>query len=280
MNETDKPKLRVLSLGWGVQSFTLAAMSALGELPKLDVLIHADTTWERQATYEFAAKWQPWLESKGMLVITASSLSARALTNPKNQQNLIPAFFEGRKGIMPVKRQCTTRWKIDVVRQLVKQELEIRGLKKEQGIAEQWLGISWDEADRASTINDVGYLTSRWPFLEKETRMKRIDCLNWLKKNGFNIPLKSSCTFCPYHNQKTWEDQKRNYPSDWQQSVEYDRLLSAAPITIKNERIVLFTHKSAKPLEKAVFLPEEAGYSQTYLPMDGPGCDTAGYCWD
>jgi hypothetical protein len=71
------PELRVLSLGWGVQSFTLAAMSALGELPKLDVLIHADTSWERQATYEFAAKWQPWLESKGMLVLTASSLSSR-----------------------------------------------------------------------------------------------------------------------------------------------------------------------------------------------------------
>lgn len=272
-------ELKVLSLGWGVQSFTLAAMSALGELPKLDVIIHADTSWERQATYEFAAKWQPWLESKGMLVITASSLSSRALTRPNKKQNFIPAYFEGRKGVMPVSRQCTTRWKIDVVRQLVKQELEIRGLKKEPGIAEQWLGISWDEASRASTANDVGYLISRWPFLEKNTRMRRSDCLNWLKKNGFDIPVKSSCTFCPYHNQKTWEDQKRNYPADWQKSVEYDRMLSATPITIKQERVILFTHKSARPLSQAVFLPEDNGYIQPEL-LAGPGCDTAGYCWD
>jgi hypothetical protein len=31
-----------ISLGWGVQSFTLAAMVALGELPPVDVAIHAD----------------------------------------------------------------------------------------------------------------------------------------------------------------------------------------------------------------------------------------------
>lgn len=30
------PLLTILSLGWGVQSWTLAAMAALGELPKPD----------------------------------------------------------------------------------------------------------------------------------------------------------------------------------------------------------------------------------------------------
>jgi len=39
--------LRVLSLGWGVQSWTLAAMIALKELPPIDYAIHADTTHPR-----------------------------------------------------------------------------------------------------------------------------------------------------------------------------------------------------------------------------------------
>ena len=39
-----------ISLGWGTQSFALAAMSALGELPPVDVAIHADTGYERAAT--------------------------------------------------------------------------------------------------------------------------------------------------------------------------------------------------------------------------------------
>lgn len=47
-------KFVAISLGWGVQSWTLAAMSALNELPRVDAAIHADTTHERGATYLFA----------------------------------------------------------------------------------------------------------------------------------------------------------------------------------------------------------------------------------
>lgn len=44
--------MRILSWGRGVQSTTLAALSALGKLPPLDAVLHADTGWERAATYE------------------------------------------------------------------------------------------------------------------------------------------------------------------------------------------------------------------------------------
>ena len=40
--------MKILSLGWGVQSFTLAAMAALDEIEKPAAAIHADTTM-RQA---------------------------------------------------------------------------------------------------------------------------------------------------------------------------------------------------------------------------------------
>ena len=58
--------LRVLSLGWGVQSWTLAAMIALKELPLVDYAVHADTTHEHEGTYAHAAKWTPWLEERGV----------------------------------------------------------------------------------------------------------------------------------------------------------------------------------------------------------------------
>jgi 3'-phosphoadenosine 5'-phosphosulfate sulfotransferase (PAPS reductase)/FAD synthetase len=60
-------EMKVISLGWGVQSWTLAAMAALGEI-EADVAIHADTTWEKSATYDFARQWQPWLENHGLRV--------------------------------------------------------------------------------------------------------------------------------------------------------------------------------------------------------------------
>jgi hypothetical protein len=61
---------KAISLGWGVQSFTLAAMSALGILPKVDVAIHADTEHEMAGTYEFARQWTGWLEGHGVKVAT------------------------------------------------------------------------------------------------------------------------------------------------------------------------------------------------------------------
>lgn len=49
--------LKVLSLGAGVQSTTVLLMSCLGELPKLDCAIFADTGWEPRAVYEHLAAW-------------------------------------------------------------------------------------------------------------------------------------------------------------------------------------------------------------------------------
>lgn len=39
--------MRIISLGWGVQSFTLAAMAALDEIEPVDFAVHADTTEEK-----------------------------------------------------------------------------------------------------------------------------------------------------------------------------------------------------------------------------------------
>ncbi len=91
-----QPELTIISLGWGVQSWTLAAMSALGELPKVDFAIHSDTTWEYQDTYEFAEQWTSWLEQNGVKVITTSDAKqARKVHTAKTD---IPACTSGNVG--------------------------------------------------------------------------------------------------------------------------------------------------------------------------------------
>ena len=64
------PELTYLSLGWGVQSWTIAAMAALEELPPVDVAIHSDTGHEAAGTYAHAEKWTSWLEEHGVPVVT------------------------------------------------------------------------------------------------------------------------------------------------------------------------------------------------------------------
>jgi len=67
--------MKIISLGWGVQSWTLAAMAALGEI-EADVAIHADTTWEKAATYAFRQQWEPWLQERGLRVAVNLGRSA------------------------------------------------------------------------------------------------------------------------------------------------------------------------------------------------------------
>lgn len=65
--------LRVLSLGAGVQSSTLALMMARGEIEPAQHAIFADTQWEPAAVYE----WLGWLETQLPLPVhrvTAGSL--------------------------------------------------------------------------------------------------------------------------------------------------------------------------------------------------------------
>ena len=48
-----KKTLTVISLGAGVQSSTMALMSAKGVLPKVDCAVFADTMYENSSSYKY-----------------------------------------------------------------------------------------------------------------------------------------------------------------------------------------------------------------------------------
>lgn len=202
-----------ISLGWGVQSFTLAAMSALGELDPVDVAIHADTTHESKLTYEFAARWTPWLEEHGVRVVTVSDPEQSATVTTFKTD--IPAFTVGNSdnGGM-LRRQCTHRWKINPMRKWLQDN-------RDGATVEQWLGISLDEFQRMKD-SDRKYIKHRWPLIER--RMTRLDCMTWLDRHGIEIPPKSACTFCPFHSTAEWRRIKQT-PEDWQEAITVDEAI-------------------------------------------------------
>lgn len=68
-------KYRFISWGLGVQSTTLAAMSALGEIDRVDAAIHSDTGNERRQSYEILEYYREWLENHDIRVeVTTSPL--------------------------------------------------------------------------------------------------------------------------------------------------------------------------------------------------------------
>lgn len=242
-------------------------MSALGELPKIDVAIHSDTRHERSSTYEFAAQWTPWLEERGVKVATAHNEAAGGTEVVINgNKTHIPAHTlnEGKAGV--IRRQCTNEWKIQPIRRY------LQAHRQGQPV-ELWLGISFDEFHRAKA-SGVQYIKHRYPLLEK--KMDRADCLAWLAAHNLPSPGKSSCVFCPFLNKRAWQEMKREGGTDWAHAVEVDN-------AIRNVRPPgeLFVHPKRLPLEQAVIIPEDTGYSQLdMLSSDDADaeCDS-GHCF-
>lgn len=219
MPDVIKKPMKIISLGWGVQSFTLSAMVALGELEPVDAVVHSDTGYESKLTYEFAERWTPWLESHGVRVVTVRGTNGdldKIFDNSRTRGKFlkIPAFFQldGKRSMM--RRQCTTAWKVRPVRHWL---FKNRNRRK----VEQWIGISLDERERMRTP-DVQYITNCYPLVEK--RMTRDDCTVWLKNHELEVPPKSACIFCPYHSKAQWLKTK-SVQDDWKRAIEVDELI-------------------------------------------------------
>ena len=144
--------MKVISLGWGVQSFTLAAMSALGELEHVDAAIHSDTTHERDVTYSFTKRWTSWLEERGVNVVTVRAHYTNIIAH---NMVMIPAHTDSEKGGL-LRRQCTSHWKISPMRRWLQEN-------RNGEPVEMWLGISLDEAERMRD-SDVQYIENKYPL--------------------------------------------------------------------------------------------------------------------
>lgn len=262
--------MTVISLGAGVQSSTMFLMSCLGELPKPNVAIFADTKGEPKHVYEYL----DWLKIMGhrygipVHVVSRGDLRQDTLdyiSGKSQRASSIPAFVKtgdtNREGRMW--RQCTKDYKIMAVRD------EVRRLLKEnpeyEKPVEMWIGISTDEIVRMKDSN-VKYINHRWPLIEKG--MSRTDCLDWYKDHEFPEPARSACTFCPYRKNAEWAEMKNSDPESFAEAVEFDRAIRNQP-KLNGEA---FLHRSLVPLEDIDF-DDDLSLLQFLDPGFGEECE-------
>jgi hypothetical protein len=260
-----KPQLRILSLGAGVQSTTLALMAAAGEFPEqLDGAIFADTGWEPKAVYDHLA----WLQSvlPYPVHVTRNGDIKEGILQRRNTTGgrfaAIPWFVKNLDGTTGMgRRQCSSEYKLTPIMWKVR-ELLGKGRKDgiAKGAAEIWIGISRDEAGRMKDARQ-GYMRNRWPLIEKE--MTRADCLRWLEKRGYPKPPKSACIGCPFHNQAMWRDMKVNAPEEFADAVAIDEALRKGDA--RGMRGEEFMHSKRIPLIEAVTLPEDDNQMDLFL---------------
>lgn len=263
----------VLSLGMGVQSTAIYLMSSLGELPRIDFAVFADTGREKSGTMrylEWLLKWRE--EHNGPEIIVKKDMNLyRDLLGGVNSRDgrfaSIPAFTmgeDGKEGLL--RRQCTGEYKIAVVDKAIR---EVYGLKKRERNVETniWKGISAEEATRISTPEAkwknfiypfVGYGIpgqGKWYKLPDGSLriMNRNDIKAWYRERGLPIPPKSSCVFCPYTSDAAWLDMKDNEPEDFKDAVKVDQAIRDS--SKRGIERPIYLHRSLKPLDQVEFDP-------------------------
>lgn len=248
--------LRILSLGAGVQSTTLALMIARGDLPMVDAAIFADTGWEPVAVYQHLE----WLESVlpfPVIRVTAGDLRADALAGVNSTGHdfaAIPWFTlssKGKKGMG--KRQCTKQYKLRPLQQKI---VDLLGGKRPKGGAEVLIGISTNEAWRM-TPSRVQYIVNTFPLIDR--RMSRQACLQWLRDRQYRLPPKSACVGCPFHDDDQWRSLT---PAEFADAVEVDRSIRVRP-GFRGEQ---YMHPTCVPLDQVDFETlEQKGQGNLFL---------------
>jgi len=253
--------LRILSLGAGVQSSTLALMIEKGEIPMVNAGIFADVKGEPQAVYDWLNYLKTQITKFPIYIVTYRDLKKDIFDASKGDFKAFTAPFytknieTGKKGML--RRQCTADYKIKPV---IKKIRELLGLKKgerrkEGTEVELLMGISRDEVQRMK-INPIKYIKNIYPLIDKNFR--RSNCLDWMEKNNFPKPPRSACTFCPFHSATEWKEIKKN-KKEWDEVVALDKAIRSqerfkkknkGSASLKDE---IYLHSSCKPIDEVEF---------------------------
>jgi len=254
IHERAHASYHVQSFGGGVQSVALAILNATGRVtPRADLAIFADPGSEEQGTYDLLPVYRDWLAARGYELVTVAHPKMPLVDYITQRSTVIPVF-RGSDGA-PGRRQCTSRWKIDLVEREIRRRINKRGSK--------WitqLGISIDEIIRARVDP-----TKRYPLIE--LGLTRADCRAIIEAEGLPVPPKSACWFCPFQSRNRWQWRAIERPE------EFERACRLEEDVIRKREPNVYLTRYLQPLRTVV-----SGDQMTLDDaMDGQECE--GVCF-
>jgi len=251
--------MNIISLGAGVQSSTLALMAAHGDIgPMPDCAIFADTGWEPKDVYV----WLDWLEKQLPFPVhrvmhkqglknsqTSGILKFRGVVSEGHTNIEIPVYTlntqTGKSGM--VNRICTADYKILPLTKKVKELIGHipKTRLPTKSMVNLWMGISTDEIQRMKPSREK-FITHCFPLIDDG--MSRLHCLEWMKKNKYPRPPRSSCIICPFHSDAEW---RRLTAEEFEDACKFDEVIREAG---GNDNAglsgKLFLHRSKLPLRE------------------------------
>lgn len=245
--------IHILSYGGGTQSTALLLMALKGEVNGVipNYIVHADTGNEPKNVYDFMDRVNEHIKKKynREIIFTnngniyddiekACHTGSRATSLPYHTLNpLNRAEAIGR-------RQCTGDYKITPVNRKVRELLGYTKGQRVKEVVHMWKGISTDEIQRVKPIADK-WIEAEHPLIDIMD-VDRSRCIGYVEREGLGTPPKSSCMICPFHDNATWLEIKKNDPEGFKKACELDELIRKN-LKYKDE---LYLHKSRKPLSE------------------------------
>jgi hypothetical protein len=243
-------------------------MAAHGEVPHLphpSCAIFADTQDEAPSVYKWLDDLIGYINAAPhpfpVHIVTKGKLSENALKmhitkdGRKFSKTDIPFYtLDGRKeGVLPSRgkinnRGCTVDYKIGPILKKCRQLADVPRKKKEGNRVHvmQWIGISLDEIYRMKPSREW-WAHNVWPLVD--LKMNRHDCKRWMEKKGYPEPPRSSCIYCPYHNDHEWRRLRDEEPEEFAQAVRFEKQLQEIKAESANFHSIPFLHASRVPLD-------------------------------
>lgn len=201
--------------------------------------------------------------------ILKSSLYEDYLNNFGNSRVVSIPFWSidenGKKGKMM--RNCTLDYKITIMQNFVRWNL--LGYKKGQKTKEEdvkahemHLGFSKEEERRCKDNPHIMFV-NKFPLCEMN--LVRADNYAYIKDVWGLDTKASACCFCPFHTNYFFGYIKKNNASEYEKTVEFDRMLEDRQKDTKI-RSKLYISKSRKRIEELT--PEDCQDKQCFLYRD------------
>lgn len=250
----ESPRLRVLSLGAGVQSTAMLYMAIDGDIaPPPAAVIFADTGWEPESVYDHVKKLKEICPFP-FYVVNNGNLRTAVMEGMGRKFAALPYFVREDGKTSMLRRQCTREYKIEPIHRKIR---ELCSLKKGQHFpksweVESWHGITTDEVERMKPSR-MRWEVTRYPLIQM--RYSRRDCRRYLEDRGLSVPHKSACIVCPFHSNAVWATLKQSNEKEWQEAVSFDYLLREQGVS--GVTGTPYLHRSCVPLDKVDFSAQQ-----------------------
>lgn len=241
----------VLSFGGGVNTVALMIL-LLNERAPVDQVVFADTGGELPETYETLVRAESYLAERGVPLITvAARPGGRTLYETALRRRVIPS----------VKWRWSTRdYKVTPIHR------HYRALGTH---IFQYIGIAYDEIHRMKDSR-VEFITNLYPLVDR--KLKRQDCVDIIQNEGFPVPPKSGCFFCPFNSLERWHWLHEQHPELYEKAIALEENSKHFP----NQRLTdqVYRHRASITLRELGSTIQQ----ETVDRLERTNSECSGYC--